>query len=147
MTSTIRKIRKGFQTIVGVLFCLIERMKGNKTVYEIRHPKYNLGSLTGYSVSGYELNIHCQLKEYRRSYDKWFIPDEFHMVYHVYSTVSNDAPELLKSVCGFDIDFPALLPNGSSIDNQRKAAVDAYLDILIQKLSSEKSLILVTPKQ
>lgn len=121
----------------GAVFLLWERLKGTKTVREVKHPDNALGHLTGYSVAGYSLDVYCQRKHYRRSYDKWFVPNQDHMAYRVFSVVSQDAPDSLKKACELDIDIPALLPHAVSDHGHRQAAVNAYLDILIERLGQE----------
>lgn len=122
------------QKLIGWWWLLLESFKGTKTVQEIQHPRNALGHLTGYSVSGYRLEIYCQKKHYRRHYDKWFIPNEDHVAYRVFSVVSQDAPLGLKKACELDVDIPALLPPAAPDAVQRRAVIDAYLDILIERL-------------
>ncbi len=59
------------------------------------------------------------------------------MAYRVFSVVSDDAPEPLKKACELDIDIPALLPPSVDDHGHRQAAVNAYLDILIERLGQE----------
>lgn len=59
------------------------------------------------------------------------------MAYRVFSVVSQDAPDSLKKACELDIDIPALLPHAVSDHGHRQAAVNAYLDILIERLGQE----------
>lgn len=121
----------------GAFLLFWESLKGKKTVREIKHPKNALGHLVGYSVAGYTLEIYCQRKHYRRSYDKWFIPNKDHMAYRVFSVVSADAPDSLKKACELDVDIPALLPPAIDDHAHRQAVVNAYLDLLIERLGHE----------
>lgn len=119
---------------------LIRRFKGHYFVEEIKHPKNTLGSLIGYSVSGYTIEIFCQKRHYRRHYDSWFVPNEDHVAYHVFSTASSGAPEILKQACQLDLDIPALLPSFVPDEGQREEVVRTYLDLLIQRLGPERDL-------
>lgn len=125
--------------LISWLFELFERIKGATRVIEVKTPKNLVGQLTGYSIYGYELQIFCQKRHFRRSYDKWFIPNENHIAYRVFSIVSNNAPAKLKKACELDIVIPQLMNDGIDERRQRQAAIDAYLDILAQSLVSPPS--------
>jgi hypothetical protein len=123
--------------LLGSLFLITERIKGTKTVLEIKSPKNSLGYLLAYAVSGYEISIYCQVKRYHRIYDKWFAPNRYIVVYRVFSVVSNDAPENIRTACELDIDIPEQLHNAVSEQHQKDEAIRAYLDLLINRLGEE----------
>ncbi len=131
-------LQKLFRFVMGFLVMFVENLKGTKTVTEIRSPKNALGNLTGYAIAGYQINIYCQRKHYRRSYDKWFIPDQHHITYRVFSVVTNDAPDGLKMACELDVDLPSMLPEYVNDEQQRSAVVQAYLDILVSRLGPQQ---------
>jgi hypothetical protein len=133
MTNVIPRLLRWF-----LLF--LRKLKGQYSIEEIKHPKNVLGSLTGYSVSGYTIEIFCQRRHYRRYYDHWFVPNEDHVAYHVFSTVSSDAPDILKKACELDLDIPALLPSFVPDEGQREEVVRAYLDLLIQRLGQHRDM-------
>jgi hypothetical protein len=120
--------------MLGALIVFLERMKGRWTLKEVKHPRNNLGRLSGFSVQGYGLEIYCHRRHYRRHYDKWFIPNKDRMAFHVFSMVSPDAPDMLQKACELVLDIPQFLPSYASDEAQREAAVQAYLDILIERL-------------
>lgn len=122
--------------LLSAFFLYLERLKGRKTVYEVRLPKNALGHLTGFAVYGYEVSIYCQKKQYKRSYENRFIPDKYMSVYHVFSVVSNDAPERLREACELEADIPCQLSSFVDDEGQKQAAVLAYLDLLAHKLES-----------
>ena len=124
------------RSILGSIFIFLERLKGNKVVCDVSIPNNVVGLLTGYSMYGYEIQIFCKKRHYRRKYDKWFIPNDDHAAYEVFSIVSNDAPDSLKKACKMELVIPRLLAEPVSEARQRQAAVDAYLDILAQTLKS-----------
>lgn len=122
--------------LLSGIFLYFEKLKGKKTVYEIRLPKNALGHLTGLNVSGYEVRIYCQKKQYKRSYDNRFIPDKYMTVYNVFSVVSSDAPEKLRDACELEADIPCQLSSFIDDDGQKDAAIQAYLDLLAHRLNS-----------
>jgi len=127
--------------LINRFLLFVERLKGNTTVIEIKTPKNLVGHLTGYSVHGYEIQIFCQKRHYRRSYDSWYIPNVNHIAYRVFSIVTNDAPDRLKKACELDIVIPELMAETIDERRQRQAAIDAYLDILAQSLITDNSNI------
>jgi len=129
-----------FARMLCWLLSFFQRLKGHYSVEEIKHPRNALGSLTGYSLSGYTIEIFCQRRHYRRYYDNWFVPNKDHIAYHVFSVVSSDAPTVLKQACELDLDIPALLPSFVPDEGQREEVVHAYLDLLIHRLGPSRDL-------
>ncbi len=125
-----------FTSMLSDLLLYIEKLKGKKTVYEVMLPKNALGHLVGYAVSGYEVRIYCQKKQYKRMYDSRLIPDKDTVVYRVFSVVSNDAPEDLREACELDTDIPCQLSPLIDDEGQKEAAVQAYLDLLAARLDT-----------
>lgn len=122
---------------LDVVFLLFEKLKGQQKVEELHSTQTLVGHLTGYSVAGYEIRLFCQKRRYLKKYSRWFVPDQIHTLYHVYSSVSNDAPANLKTVCELDLNIPAMTPSFVSEKLQKEAAIHAYLDILIAKLKQQ----------
>lgn len=125
------------KSLLGSLFLLLERIKGTKTVLEIKSPQNALGHLAAYDVSGFEINIYCQLKHYHRAYDKWYAPNKSIWVYHIFSVVSNDAPDVIRQACELDIDLPSQFPAFVDKEYQKDEAIRAYLDLLISRFGDE----------
>jgi hypothetical protein len=130
-------MKLAFLKNVGRFLLFWESLKGNTTVHRIEHPDNALGYLEGYAIGGYTVQIFCQRKHYRRSYDKSFIPDQNLMTYHVFCKITDDAPEILKKVCNLDVDIPSLLPAMVAESDHRQAAINAYLDMLLVLLNNE----------
>lgn len=122
--------------MLSVAFLFLEKLKGKKTLHEVKLPKNALGHLVGFAVSGYEVRIYCQKKQYKRKYDNWFVPDKNMVVYRVFSVVTNDAPERLKEACELDVDIPCQLSPFVDDEGQKDAAILAYLDLLATRLDS-----------
>lgn len=124
------------KSLLSDLLLYLERLKGKKTVYEVKLPKNALGHLVGYAVSGYEVRIYCQKKQYKRMYDSRLIPDKDTVLFRVFSVVSNDAPALLREACELDVDIPCQLSPLIDDEGQKDAAIQAYLDMLAAKLDT-----------
>jgi hypothetical protein len=122
--------------MLSKLVVWFEKLKGHTTVHEVKLPKNALGHLVGFAITGYEVRIYCQKKQYKRKYENWFIPDKNMVVYRVFSVVTNDAPERLKEACELDVDIPCQLSTVVDDDGQRDAAILAYLDLLAAKLDT-----------
>lgn len=125
-----------FRLAGKLLAFLTEKVKGPRTTVDIVTPRSRSEKLTGYSVSGFVINIHCQERRYQLRYRRWFIPNQEFQLYHVFATTSNDSPERLKEACKLDAVFPLLLSRGVSERKQEEAVVSAYLDILITRLET-----------
>jgi hypothetical protein len=122
--------------MLSVVFLFLEKLKGKKTLHEVKLPKNALGHLVGFAVSGYEVRIYCQKKQYKRKYDNWFVRDKSMVVYRVFSVVTNDAPDRLKEACELDVDIPCQLSPFVDDEGQKDAAILAYLDLLASRLDS-----------
>jgi hypothetical protein len=120
---------------IDAVYLLFERIKGVAFFEEIVTPPALTEHLTGYSVSGYELRLYCQRKKYRRTYLRWSWLNRTYSAFRVYSITSNDAPPCLREACELDIYFPAFAPSFLSENLQKELAIQAYLDILIERLA------------
>lgn len=125
--------------LVAVVLSLFERLRGPKTVYEIKRPQNTLGSLKGFAVRGYEIVIYCQRKEYHVKYDRWYIPDRIEATYNVFSTVTSDAPQALRDACELDVELPALIHDWNFNNVIRRAQVHAYLDLLEARMNKNET--------
>lgn len=123
--------------LLGVVFTLIDRYRGVATVTEIKQSSVSLGSLEAYSISGYHIVMHCYKRQYRRSYDKSQTTGTYHSVFDVSCSVSPDAPEILKKACSITVSFPPLVPEFLSDDCHKRAAINAYLDMIRVELTAE----------
>ncbi len=123
--------------VLEVIVLFLQRLKGPSSLRE-DHPHLGQGSImVGQSISGFEITIYCHRKRYRRKYDRWFVPTEYQVLYRVFSRVSDNAPARLKEACqSLDRDIHPQLPEFISDDLQKKAAVEAYLQLLVNKLNS-----------
>lgn len=120
--------------ILGKLLLVFDEMKGKRCVSEITQRDSLTGHLTGYSISGYEIRLYCKRVQYRREFKRWWAPSEEFCVYRVFSIVSHTAPPLLKKACELDIALPEMVPSFVDTVKQKEMAIQAYLDILIDKI-------------
>ena len=127
------------KSLLSELFLLFEKWKGRKTVYEVKLPKIAKGRLTAFAVDDYEIRIYCQKKQYKRRYDSWLVPDKNMAVYRVFSVVSSDAPLRIQDACELDVDIPGQLSPLIEDEMQEKAAIQAYLDLLVSRLADGPS--------
>lgn len=128
------------QNVLDALFLLFKGLKGKSSVREEYRPPDLMAFLTGYSISGYEVRLYCQKKYYIREYWRWFVPNEHFATYRVFSAVTNDAPTSLKHACEFEVELPPMAPSFLSLNLQRKAAVQAYLDIVIERMRLDQAM-------
>ncbi len=125
--------------LLSLIYILVSRAKGPSIVEELHVPGDLLGPpLTGHSTDGYEITIYCRKKRYRRRYERWFGSTQDLTMYQVYSTVSSDAPDALRRACELDRDFPPFHPEFISDEVQKEAAINAYLDLVADRLQSGK---------
>ncbi|EKD22631.1 MAG: hypothetical protein ACD_84C00031G0002 [uncultured bacterium] len=124
-----------------ILFLLIVRLKGKNKFIEVKCNDVVIGRLVAYSILGHEIEICCQKKHYRRQYDKWFISDKDVIVYRVFSITSSNMPEAIKKLFRLDLDIPAFLPVGMCEDTQQHTVINAYVDILLDRLEKGNEVI------
>ena len=116
---------------------LFRRLKGPSSYREIVPHMGQSSVMVGQSISGFEITIYCNRKRYRRKYDRWFVPTEYDVLYRVFSRASDNAPARLREACqALDRDIHPQLPEFISDDLQKKAAVEAYLQLLVNTLES-----------
>ena len=120
-------------------FLFVEKLKGNKSVKDVStiDTEDLAATLVGYSVSGYEIRIYCHRMRYRKQYSRWFVPASNIDLYNVYCIVSNDAPASLKEACALQITIPSPHPDFLSDAYQKEAAIEWYLDLLIERMRPE----------
>lgn len=125
-----------FRLAKRLLAFLMEVVRGPRTTEEIVTPRTRSERLTGYSVSGFVINIHCQERRYRIRYRRWYVPNKELRLYHIFATTTDDCPDRLMEACRLDAVFPMLLSDAVSEQKQQAAVISAYLDILITRLET-----------
>jgi hypothetical protein len=114
-----------------------KQFKGNMSFTDITIPEDRdlVGWLEGHSVTGYRIKIFCSKVRYRKQYSRWYVPSTEIDLYHVYSVVSDDAPEPLKEACSLEIIVPPPHREFISAEFQKDTAIEWYLDLLIQRIA------------
>lgn len=122
------------KTLVSAIFFWWEKLKGTRTIKEVKSPPTFERSLDALSVDGFSITFHCHRLDYHQTYSRWFVPSKVHTLYRVYCTVTNDAPAALKEACDLTVDLPALHPEFVGDKFQKEAAIGAYMDLLITRM-------------
>ncbi len=123
-----------WKALVGIALLLFEHIRGPKRVLEICSPDQALGSLQGFTIRGYQIEIHCHRKEYHVKYERWYIPNRILRTYKVFSTVGSEAPAALRKACELDVDLPPLVRHCNFDDVVKHVQVLAYLDLLERRM-------------
>lgn len=133
-----------FIRLIGYIFVFLEWLKGNKTVIVNSFPNDNDHYLEA-TFNGFSLQIFCSKQQYRRKYDRWYIPNQDRSNYHVYCKIVEEengevkAPDDLKLACELKTNIPSMLPEFVELKYHRIAITHAYLDILIHRLERIKA--------
>ena len=138
--SQVVSIMYFIRRLLSRCFLFVEkRLKGNKIFRDVSNPedKDLVGTLTGYSVTGYQIRIYCSRQRLQKVHARWYIPTTNIDLYHVYSVVSQDAPQSLKDACALEVRIPSPVPEFLSTEFQKDAAIECYLDLLIQRMKPE----------
>ena len=125
---------------LGVVF---EKFRGQRQLSEITSHRRQIESLMAHSVDGYATTIHCQERRYICSYQNWWIPNRVVRSYYVFATVQGTAPKPLVEACAMDRSFPPLLHSWMPPASQKEAAIEAYIDLLVERL--EKGITTAMP--
>lgn len=112
----------------------LEILKGVATVQEVERSGELIGTLTGYTTSGFSISIKCEKKTFYRKTTGFIQSHSEHNVYFVYSEVSDDAPASLKEACNFMSPIPQLLHESLSDLEHGKASINAFLDMLVKRM-------------
>lgn len=122
------------QSCIDAAFSWLERLKGTSIVRRYYRVGDLCEELTGYAIANYEIRLYCQQMRYVREYLRWIFPRQSYSTFRVFSRVTQDAPGSLKRACELEIDLPRMVPRFLSEAKQKEAAIQAYLDILLQTL-------------
>lgn len=111
------------------------RVHGVSNVEEVL-PRPRESMLGARELSGYEIVIHCQERQYLCKYERWFIPNRLVRVYRVHASTSEDAPPALQKACDIEVTFPPLLFGWFSTLYQQQFAMQAFADLLFIRLKA-----------
>lgn len=97
----------------------------------------NTETITITAVDGTVITIHCSEKRYRCTYSKWYVKNHIVTTYCISSTVSNNASERHILACKMKHSFPRLLHPWMPSVSQKKAVIEAYIDLLLDHLQRQ----------
>lgn len=119
---------------------VIEILKGVATVREVERSGEEVCSITGSTISGFDLTFRCDKKTYYRTSEGFLKTQTEHCTYFVTCEVDENAPDDLKEACLSMEAFPPLLPSSLSDYCQGEAAINAYLDLILQRFPTHHRL-------
>lgn len=123
-----------FKWFLTQMFLWLERFKGYRRVVDVTPAVIDPFTMTSREIGGYQITLYCHKRVYRQEYARWFIPGRDHASYQVSATVSQDAPARLKKACELEVSFPAFFSDLVEDRVQKKIAINAYLDLLNERL-------------
>lgn len=115
-------------------FLWLEQIRGNSIFSQtvvIQTGQKN--SLRVIHRSGYDITIYCQRHGYEKHY-AWWPRSKQYSVYYVFSTTTADAPQLIQEACKLEVTLPLLQPGFVDDEMQRHAIIDAYVDLIMERL-------------
>lgn len=139
LSRVVGKGCKKLRSVLGRVLKALEKLKGPKTVMVVSDAGGALGHLIGRNIMGYEICVYCQRTRFLTQYDSRIVPKRQHRIYRVFSTVSSDAPMAVRRACELEMSFPPFYPGNVDDEAQAKAAIDAYLDILAERVKQFKA--------
>lgn len=123
--------------ILGAILRRIERIKGDRILSVIRvHQDPN----DGYKAvlnDGNLIQIFCNEITYKVTYSKWWVRDNDISIYHVYCMCSQGTPQALKDKLSTGFTITQLLHSLSYREDQKKAAISAYVDVILSAYTDE----------
>lgn len=127
------------QRVVTQGFLLYQRLKGTRRITQavvIQTDRAN--TLRVIHRSGYDITIYCQRMEFLQEFSRWLLPSKKYETYQLFSTTTNDAPELIRQACRLEVTLPRLMPFFIDEEMQKRSAIDAYVDLITDKLKALK---------
>jgi len=123
------------------LMNILEDFKGTKVVrynctYKTEDSNYRI-----VTNNDFEVVIYCAENVYTCEYSNpLFRPKEL-SVYHIYSVCSEHTPIFLKVKLTNELKIPSLTSFGTSREYKKKAAIQAYVDLVIHELHKYNATI------
>ncbi len=121
-----------FKRLISYLYDIVENYKGDRKLVPIElinNPEHRYDFRLS---DGTTITIFCEEERYKLSYNKWWIKSKTISVYRVYSLPSNSVlPEIKDKFHERELIITNLWHSFASIEKQKKAAINAYIDIVI----------------
>lgn len=127
-----------FNRAVGMLLhccsALYEAYLGPRSLTEITSPRANIEAMAATSIEGFTTTIHCQERQYLCRFERWYVRDHVVCSYFVFATIQGVASPRHIEACSMERSFPKLLHPWIPSASQKEAAIEAYLDLLLDRL-------------
>lgn len=125
---------KVLRSFLGKVASLIEIIKGPRSVIDITEPRAEIDSLNAHSHDGYVMQLFCHEKILKIVYKRWYIPNSTKTVYQVFCVIKGTAPDDISEAFSKDRSLPLLVSSLSNSKIKKQAAIEAYLDLVLEKL-------------
>jgi hypothetical protein len=123
--------RRWWFALFHTLGNVIEQIRGPRVLREITERRAQIESLTGLSTAGFVTVIYCQERTYLCTYTRWWVYSRIITTYTVFSKVEGPAPAELVKACALERTFPALVNPFTGSFDKKRAAIEAYLDLVL----------------
>lgn len=124
-------LRRLWFVLFHTLGTWIEQIRGPRVLREITERRAQIESLTGLSTAGFVTVIYCQERKYLCTYTRWWVYSRIVTTYTVFSKVEGPAPAELVKACALERTFPALVNPFTGSFDKKRAAIEAYLDLVL----------------
>ena len=76
------------------------------------------------------ISLHCEVHTYLMRYESSLVRNQTHRIYHVTAVVDGALPKELADKLARGLIIGDLLPSGSSVTDQKKAAIQAFVSLM-----------------
>lgn len=121
------------QQVTTWFYIRLLKLRGTRTLERLPEQQLNIDGISVLSIRGFRISFFCQEVRYVLTHENVRWKKEY-VIYRLYSTCDDSAPERLKKVVAEDIFIPSIVPHLISHDVRRKLLLEAYMDILRIKL-------------
>lgn len=119
--------------IMAVLFLIFEWFEKLKGPMKYRLVRTNFDEDESYKIrlsGGESMQLHCKELVYKKNYEKWWVPDQTHRVYHVYGICSEGVPKRVIDRLAVGFHVSQQMHSAASGAQQKRAAIDASISYL-----------------
>lgn len=119
---------------ISLVLRWLERAKGQRTVTAQHLNQPHTECYVAQISDASTITLFCREVRYRIEYTAWWAWGRNVSVYQVYCTTSASATEQVRHHFGKELKIGELLHQHSFAVDQKKAAINAYLDLLLTGL-------------
>mgnify|MGYP000617850374 CR=1 FL=1 len=119
--------------LVAVLFLIFEWFEKLKGPMRYRLIQTNFDEKESYKIqlSGEQsMRLHCTELVYKKIYEKWWVPNRTHRIYHVYGVCSEGVPQRIIDRLAVGFHVSQQMHSAASCAQQKRAAIDASISYL-----------------